>query len=134
MKYSSVIILSFLLCLLYSCARVDNNLPYISGLKVNGEGTDTIYLLEGDLNVDYLISDDELIVDSKVKLVQNDNLDSGFIFLSIVSVNSKDYTGNEEIIVPDSIKKHSKLFTLSVDAFDDSGNQAYQLSKLIHFK
>lgn len=134
MNFSKLIIASFIISLAFSCAKIDNNRPYISSVKVNGVGTDTIYVVDGDLDIDYLVSDDELIVDSKIKFVQNDNLDSGFFYLSIVNVDSKSYSGNELITVPDSIKKHSKLFTLTVDAYDNSGNTANQLSKVIHFK
>ena len=134
MNFRKLIIASFILSFAFSCAKIDNNRPYISSVKVNGVGTDTIYLVDGTLDIVYLISDDELIVDSKIKFVQNDNLDSGFFFLSIAQVNAKNLTGNEVIVVPDTVKKHSKLFTLTVDAYDNSGNTANQLSKVIHFK
>lgn len=134
MNYRLIILFSTLLIIAFSCAKEDNNRPYISGLKVNDIGTDTVYLVNGDLNVNYEISDDEIVVESKIKLVQEDNLDSGFFFLSFAQVNAKNYSGSQYIFVPDSIKKHSKLFELSIDAYDDSGNEAYQLTKLINFK
>lgn len=117
-----------------SCIKVDRNIPYISTLKVNGQGSDTIYVVDGTLYVNFEVSDDVLLIDTKLKLVELANLDSGFYYLNIQNIDAKNYTGEEIIMVPDSIKEHSKLFKLSVDAFDDSGNRANQLSKLINFK
>ena len=134
MRSVSYISLLLLFLLGTSCLKIDNNRPYISGLKVNDIGTDTVYIVNGDLTISYQVSDDVTVVDTKIDMVQQDNLDSGFFYLSILSVNAKDYVVNDNVVVPDSVKKDSKLFKISVNAFDDSGNQALQVSKIINFK
>jgi hypothetical protein len=134
MKRTSYLLVALMMMLLASCLKIDNNLPYISGVTVNGYAADTIYLVNGDLNVTYQISDDVMVVDSKVTMVQQDNLDSGFFYLSIVSVDANYFSGNDAIVVPDSVKEDSKLFKISVNAFDNSGNKAASVSKIINFK
>jgi len=134
MKRVSYLYVLLMAMMLASCIKIDNNLPYITGVKVNGFATDTIYLVNGDLDVSYQVSDDVMVVDSKVTMVQQDNLDSGFFYLSIVSIDAKIYNGSEAFVVPDSVKKDSKLFKISVNAFDNSGNKAASVSKIINFK
>ena len=122
------------LFVLYSCAKIDRNKPFIASLKVNGDASDTVYTGELTLNISYEITDDELIVESRLKMVQQDDLDSGFFYLNISSINAKSYSGNAIIIVPDSVTVDSKLFKLSIDAYDSSGNTADPVYQIINFK
>jgi hypothetical protein len=134
MRKARVFILIAGLLAVFSCAKVDRNKPFIASLKINGDAGDTIYTGKLTLNISYEITDDVMIVDSRLKMVQQDDLDSGFFYLNITSVNARTYSGNATIIVPDSVTVDSKLFKLSIDAFDDSGNQADPIYKIINFK
>ena len=134
MKNVVYILSSVLFLAMLSCAKQDKNLPYISTVKINNLGTDTVYLVQGTFEVDYQVSDDELVVDSRIRITENANPDSGFFYLNIQRINSNNYNGFDLIVVPDSVKEDSKLYLLTVDAYDNSGNEALQWEKTIYFK
>ena len=134
MKNVVYILSSVLFIAMLSCAKQDKNLPYISTVKINNLGTDTVYLVQGTFEVDYQVSDDELVVDSRIRITENANPDSGFFYLNIQRINSNNYNGFDLIVVPDSVKEDSKLYLLTVDAYDNSGNEALQWEKTIYFK
>ena len=66
--------------------------------------------------------------------MEQGNLDSGFFYLSIESVNSNSYSGLKTVMIPDSVATDSTYLKVSVDAYDDSGNQASPLTKIINFQ
>lgn len=130
-----VLILILLSLLTFSsCKKVDRNKPFISSIKVNGDASDTVFTLEQSLSISYEVSDDVMIVDTKLKLVEQGNLDSGFFYLAIEPVNSNNYSGLNTVTIPDSVATDSTYLKVSVDAYDNSGNQATQLSKIINFQ
>jgi hypothetical protein len=131
--YSFIISILFVL-LLNSCIEVDKTRPYISGLKINGLSGDTVYTGIGDLDITYSISDNITIKESRVKVQQQDNLDSGFFYLAIQAVNAKYFDGQNAVSIPDSIRSDSKLFKVSIDAYDTYGNQAFPVVSVINFK
>jgi hypothetical protein len=128
-------ILSLLFVLLfYSCTKVDKIKPIVSLLEVNGKSGEIIYVGVPKLIIDYEVSDDILVVDSKIKLFETNNTDSGYISLNIQSLNTSYYRGVITIIIPDSIFDLSIPLTISIDGFDDSGNQADQLKSTIKYR
>lgn len=134
MRKARVFILIAGILAVFSCAKVDRNKPFIASLKINGDASDTVYTGKLTLNISYEITDDVMVVDSRLKMVQQDDLDSGFFYLNITSVNARNYSGNATIIVPDSVTQDSKLFKLSIDAYDNSGNTADPVYQIINFK
>ena len=129
-------LLFFLIALitLASCARIDNTRPTINQMLINTIEADSIGLANGDITVTYLVSDNEEIVDSRVRCMQLNSGDSGFVFLDIRNVNAGSYSGEVNFSIPDSIQEPLTYFNITVDAFDNSANQAIQRSTIIFFK
>ncbi len=123
-----------LLFMIQSCAKIDKIRPSINSLFVNDHSGDTVYIGPGILLINYEITDNELIQSNKLKLLEQTTNDTAFFYLFIEDVNSNTYNKEITVIVPDSIKAISKFFTLTIDAFDDSGNQALQKKTIINFK
>ena len=134
MKRNSTIALFFVVFFLYSCAKVDKEPPIISFLEVNGKTDEVIYIGIPKLSIEYEVFDNEFVVDSKIKIVENANLDSGYFYIHIQSINANAYTGSLNVTLPDSIFQLKHQLTVSIDAFDDSGNQATQLNTIIKFR
>jgi len=134
MRVIPSIALLLILLLNYSCVEIDKIPPTISFLEVNGKSGETIYIGIPDLTIEYEVSDNEFVVDSKIKIVENANLDSGYFYLNIQSLGVGSYNGKFTITLPDSIFDLKPPLTISVDAFDDTGNQASQIKSIIKFR
>jgi len=134
MKRIAIIALITIALLIYSCAEIDKIAPIISSLEVNGKSGETIYIGVPNLTIEYEVSDNEFVVDSKIKIVEDANLDSGYFYLNIQSLGVGRYEGMLTVTIPDSVFQLSTPLTISIDAFDDSGNQAIQVKSTIIFK
>ena len=134
MKRIAIIALLAIALLIYSCAEIDKIAPIISSLEVNGKSGETIYIGVPNLTIEYEVSDNEFVVDSKIKIVEDANLDSGYFYLNIQSLGVGRYEGMLMVTIPDSVFQLSTPLTISIDAFDDSGNQAIQVKSTIIFK
>ena len=125
---------AFILIMLWSCAKIDRISPTINFSQINEQSTDTVYIGPGTLFINYEITDNELIQSNKLRLVEQTSNDSPYTYLYIEDVYSAIYNKEITIVVPDSVKEMSKFFTLTIDAFDDSGNRAVQKKTIINFK
>lgn len=134
MKWTYYILTIFLIIGVYSCNKVDRTPPEIESFKINGLELDTIYLGPGILDITYEVSDNEMVVDSKIKIIELANIDSGYFYLNIQKIQLNRYSGSDLVIVPDSVRVDSYKFEVTIDAFDDSGNQAIQKKILVNFK
>lgn len=134
MKRISTIVVIAVGLLVTSCAEIDKIAPIISSLEINGQSGDTVYIGVPNLTIEYEVSDNEFLVDSKIKIVENANLDSGYFYLNIQGLGVGSYEGMISVTIPDSVIQLSTPLTVSIDAFDDSGNQATQVKSIIIFK
>ena len=119
---------------IFSCQKIDKIGPVVETLSVNGIFEDTIYLAPLEIYVEYEVTDDELVVDTRIRIIELANPDSGFFYLDITRANSDYFKGSNKLSIPDSILQVSKLYSLTIDAYDPSGNQAIQKKSLLHFK
>lgn len=135
MKNGFHIVIILIVFSMASCAKIDRIPPEINSLKINGiEVSDTTYLGSGTFIVNYMISDKELVQSCKFNLKEQVNHDSAFSYLLIKEINSNQFIDEVTMYVPDSVKLNSKFFSLTLNAFDNSGNQAKQRKTIINFK
>ena len=135
MKNGFRIVISIIALSLASCAKIDRIPPEIVSLKINGfEVSDTTYVGSGSFLVNYEITDKELVQACKFNLKEQVNHDSAFAYLLIKEINASQFIDAVSMTVPDSVKQNSKFFSLTLNAFDNSGNQAKQRKTIINFK
>ena len=133
MKNGFSIIIILIVFSIASCAKIDRQRPVINWVKVNGIDADSLFLSNGTFSVNYNITDNELIQSCRIYLQEQVNNDSAFYSLVIKDVNTNSFTDELIMVVPDSVILDSNYFSLKVDAFDNSGNQAIQRKLIINF-
>ena len=75
--------------LLVSCVKVDRISPLISSLKVNEQSSDTVYLVQGDFDVQFEVFDDVLTEGTRIRIYEIANRDSGYFYIQIENANEQ---------------------------------------------